>query len=196
MHVTFLPYFKYVDVWFAGRLSDMDFFFLSAFADRFRKDRLRALAFLWICGLALGTLTAAFSADGLIHRMYSCLSTPVSIVCLLTVMLIPVAVSAFCVLVRKPFLLFFVSFLKAFSLSYHAFILCLCFDCAGWILLPLLFFSDLVSSVILWMFWIGSLRLGPRDLVYRVIPTFAAVFLTCSVDCSLVYPFLGAVLIS
>lgn len=196
MHVTFLPYFKYVYVWFDGRLSDMDFFFLSAVADRFRKDRLRALAFLWICGLAFGTLTAAISADGLLHRMYSCLHAPVSIGSLLTVMLIPVAVSAFCVLIRKPFLLFVVSFLKAYSLSYHAFFLCLCFDCAGWILLPLLFFSDLVSSVILWMFWIGSVRFGIRDLSYRVIPALAAVFLACSVDCSLVSPFLGAVLLS
>lgn len=194
MHVTLLPYFKCVDGRIGERLADMDFFFLSGFQGHFRMDRTRVLSFFWIVGLIVGIGLGCFSSAYLSDLIQACLTTHLRFYALLSSMIVPFFLAYMSFALGWYPLLYLLMFSEAFLISYHSTILQYVYPGAGWLLSLLLLFSDLICSAVLWMFCIRSVRCCGRQFAFRMIPAFAAVFLICSVDYSLVSPFLGVVL--
>lgn len=154
------------------------------------------LSFLWILGLIAGVIPGIFSARFLSELIFTGLITKPSVLGLLAAMFFPFLLISLAWFFHWSAVASLVVFLKAFMLSYHASLLWVGFPGSGWLLGSLLFFSDFACSTVLWMFCIRSNRALGKDPVYRLIPAFAAVFLICSVDCSLISPFLGVVLLS
>ena len=172
----------------------MDFFFLSGTEERFPSGQTVRMTVIWIFGLFSGIFTASCSGDllrDLFLTSFRCVPTFVS---LLSVISFPLLLICVCVLLNWRTAISAVLFLKAFLLAYHSMALGLCFPAAGWLLGCMLLFSDFVSSVCLWLFWLRSQNCNPRDTLFRLIPLAAVFLLICWVDCSLIAPFLGAVI--
>lgn len=172
----------------------MDLFFHSLMPRFFRKDSVAFLAFLWIAGLISGTVTS-FSADtSFLPLMRSALYSPVSIVCLLSAMLLPLLFSAFAVYISSAWLLIPVVFFKGFSYAYFGFGILTSFGSAGWLIHLLLIFSDTWILPVLWMYWLRAPVNGRSGLLTDTVPAVSAALLIGSLDISVISPLLAQIL--
>lgn len=172
----------------------MDLFFHPRMPLFLRKDSVAFLAFPWISGLVTGVVTSYFAGNSFFSLMRSVISSPVSIVGLLSAMLLPLLFSAFAVYISSPWLLIPTVFLKGFFYAYLCFGILLCFGDAGWLIRLLLIFSDTLMLPVFWMYWIRGLRGGRSDLLIRTAPAFSTALLIGSIDFSVISPFLGEIL--
>lgn len=144
----------------------MQSFYSSKVIERSRRSCKIILSALWSLGLICGIM-AATGAGNLTSLMHAYCQSRVSIVSLLIVPLLPFLLSAYAVYFSDFRLLFVLSFLKAFSFGFCAWIVTCAFGGAGWLVRGMLLFTDLVTLPVLWLYWIrcadGS-RLNIRNL--------------------------------
>ncbi len=106
-------------------------------------DACQLLVAAWLSGLTLGTLFAAGLDDSYYALMRRLAVMPVSIVLFLIWAILPFLISAYAVLIHKQTILLCLCFAKAFCFSLAAFSFQTSFGSAGWLLQPMLQFSDL-----------------------------------------------------
>ena len=138
------------------------------------------LILCWSIGFGCGILSAA-GADDIVSLMRACCDASVSIVGLLFIPLFPFLISAVAVYFSLPWLLFLTAFLKSFLSSFCACAIFRVFKGAGWLVLPMLQFTDLLTLPVLCRFQFrhicgqktGVIREGTMSLAW-----FMAVVLT------------------
>lgn len=109
------------------------------------------LILFWLVGFGSGVFTAA-GADNIVSLMRACCDAGVSIVGLLLVPLFPFLISAVAVYFSLPWLLCLTAFLKSFLSAFCACAVFLVFKGAGWLILPMLQFTDLMTLPVLYRF--------------------------------------------
>ena len=124
----------------------------------------------WCLGLVLGICYVSQADGSFFVLMRRAAESPVSIVGLLAVLVLPFLITAFAVLISRPQLLILLAFLKAFSFGACACCVDQAFLSAGWLLRIFLMFSDLLSLPVLLWLWLrcisGERRRTVRDLVF------------------------------
>ena len=158
------------------------------------KSKRNSLALAWICGLILGSLLSV-SADTLLAPvMHAVVYDGMSISGLLTVILLPLFLSAYAVYFSQSVVLILLAFLKAFLFSYTAAAILITYSVSGWLLLFLLLFSDLLMLPILWSLWLCAASV-PNDRVLRRIGICVIFALLISfVDYTVIVPFLASLI--
>lgn len=122
--------------------ADMKYLFSDDSTRWRRRIALAVLAACWLTGLLLGIFYAARAGDTYSLLMRMAPSCRVSISGLAASALLPFLFAAFAVYISKPELLILVCFLKAFSFACCGFGVMDAFGSAGWLIRPLLQFSD------------------------------------------------------
>ncbi len=115
------------------------------------------LALCWHLGLLAGVLAAAQMDPELLSLMRRALSSPVSIVGLLAVLLIPFLFSAFAVLMNTPWIVLGICFAKAYSFGFVSMAVCQAFGNAGWLIRWMLLFSSVMTAPVLFWFWLRQI---------------------------------------
>lgn len=136
-----------------------------------RKVRLWFLALAFAAGLAAGVVLCT-SANAVSYSwMRSAADSPVSIVKLLGVILLPFLFSAAAVYLDRSWFLIPIAFCKALSFSYVACAISRAYGGAGWLMQPLLMFADAAFLPVLVFFWIGY-GFGGRKMSCRTVFLF------------------------
>lgn len=156
-----------------------------------RKGCLLFLASFWCTGLILGVYAASLTDNILPSLMRSAVYSPVSIVGLLGVYLLPFLFTAIAVFLSKSWLILPICFYKSFSYGMCAHAVTLTFGNSGWLLQLLFLFSDTVMLFLLCWFWIRHIA-GMRVSVVRDATICIVVFIILGIlDCCCVSPFLA-----
>ena len=172
----------------------MDLFFGCLYFDSARRQRLRILAFVWICGLLLGLTLGLFAANSMIPLTRQVVSVPVSTGWLLLSAVMPVAVSAFAVYRSDIRLLIPVVFLEACGLAFVGTLVLISFGSAGWLVRLLLTFTGSAVLPVLWVLWLRGFSGDGEISLVPFVPAFSAAFLIGCIDCAMVSPFLTHIL--
>ena len=172
----------------------MGLFFRKHLSLLFRKDPTPYLASFWCTGLILGAVIAA-NADTSHHSlMLLACDSPVSIVRLLIVILLPLLFSAIAVLISCPWLLIPIAFMKAFLYSFVCYGVIAAFGASGWLIRLFLIFSDTFMLPVLWQFWLSSTRQGSGDQFITAGLSGSLGLLIVSLDLTVIRPFLVEIL--
>lgn len=150
----------------------------------------RLLSFFgcWLLGLLLGTLLAVGADASMISLMRRAANCRVSIVLLLTAVL-PFLISAYAVSIYRYSILSVLGLLKAFAYSFCGILSVRAFGSAGWLVQPMLQFTDSITTIFLCFFGIRCCvdQTGfKRDLIICILVSVAAVI----IDYALVSPYL------
>lgn len=155
-----------------------------------RKMNLILLAFFSVFGCSLGVYISHLSDTYTIYLMRMAASSPVSIVGLTFVILLPFLITAFAGWISKPLILLPISFFDSFSFT---FILCCTiasFGSAGWLVCVMLLFTNIFVQLCLFWTWIrcfnGSFSSCAEDLFRCFLYSLAISF----VDYFFVAPYL------
>lgn len=169
-------------------------FFCSDLPLWWRRSCRSFLALVWLAGLCCGT-AAYLSSDGqLISLMRSVLYAPVSIVGMLCVTVLPFLLSALAVFLSRPAWLLPICFGKAFLCSFVSMGVFQAFGAAGWLLRWFLLFGDCVNIPVLYWFWLRHLcREQPLD-GWECTLLCSLGLLICSINYSVVSPFLTSLI--
>lgn len=155
------------------------------------RSRLFQFALCWLAGLCLGTLLALSAGSSSFSVMRLAASSRVSIVYSLCCVFLPFLLAAYAVYIHRFALLIFLCFCKAISFSFCALLAVRAFGTAGWLVQPMLQFTDTCLVPVLCWFCIrsisGSSTSVRKDLILSLIIGAAAV----SMDYFLVSPFLA-----
>lgn len=147
------------------------------------------LACSFLFGLVLGCVSFFITSDSFLLWMRGADYRCMSIVGLLLVLLLPFLSSAFAVYIHQRWLLFPISFLKAFSFAF----LYTGFGCAypgsGWLIRYFVMFSDILTLPLLWLFWIRTLRGSDRLFSKETVLTLAVAVCVGYFDFTIVSPF-------
>lgn len=127
-----------------------------------RKSNTIFLAFIWVCGLFFGVNLSDSAGSDFVSLMRGASRCSVSIVCLLSVSLLPFFFSAFAVYIRSFRFLAALCFIKGCLFAFISAGIFLAFKDAGWLLRLLMMFSDLFCLVPLWWCWISLITGGPQ----------------------------------
>ena len=160
---------------------------------RKRKRNVLLLAFCWLSGLFYGLvlyLSAGTSFNSLVRRLPFEL---VSIVCLLAVTALPFLLSLFLVLFSKPLLILPLCWFKALVLSFISCGILQSYDSFGWLFQHMVLFSDWITTPVLYWFWIRILRVSPTFWLDTLL-SFILVFLTASLEHSIISPFMACLI--
>ena len=149
------------------------------------------LAIFWIFGLLAGSLTSRNADTMLAPTMLSAVSGSLSIFGLLTVILLPLLLTATAVFISRPGFLYPVVFLKAFLMAFTGVGLLLTLGSSGWLLRFLLMFSDMLILPPLWFLWLQIVSGRDRLALYCLLIVIFLVILAGFLDYSLVAPFLA-----
>lgn len=147
------------------------------------------LSCTWICGLFAGAYIALKTTT--IHNSWTQLLyySHLSVIGFLAMLTFPFILSAILLRISLRGFVIPLLFLKAFSYSWCACFLRICFANAGWLLHLLLFFSNTVlSSLLLWFClrnWEGKNRNGQYDLLLCLV----FILVIGYIDSSVVSPF-------
>ena len=159
-----------------------------------RRKQYIFLALLWLIGLLLGACLAICADPPFTSLMYSAMESPVSIVRLLAVTVLPFLLSAFAVYFHVSRLVFPICFLKAFSLGFCTAGVAISFGNAGWLVRWLLFFTAFSSAPVLLWFFQKCLE-GNSGQIWRHFGcACACVAVIAGVDCCVVSPFAATLL--
>lgn len=165
-------------------------FLHSMYSFTIRKSDHLFLALSWVFGLGLGSFVFRYAGSDLASQMPLAAMRQPSIFGLLTSFLIPFLFSAFAVYISAPRLLYGICFLKAFSLSYVICGVFSAFNTAGWLVFRMLLFTDLVGTVLLYLYWLRHISGARRISSLRLAGYLTAVLLTLWIDFSYVAPLL------
>mgnify|MGYP003307801399 CR=1 FL=1 len=126
------------------------------------KDAL-SLIFTWVSGLLLGYLLCK---PCFVSLMRSALLQPVSIVGLFICIFLPLILSYFSILLKKPIIILVVCFIKSIAYGFSYGLLALLYSEASWLLRSLFLFSDSCMLLILVTLWL-NLYSADRKRIYR-----------------------------
>lgn len=131
--------------------------FLHRFFAALRREvNVLLLAACFSAGLILG-IRMSCEADFPLSLMRGAMTSTVSIVRLLSVLLLPVLISALAVYFSKPQFLYGIAFLKAFLFAFVSAGITAGFGSAGWLARWMLMFSDCLCLPLLWLYWLRHL---------------------------------------
>ena len=116
-----------------------------------RRSCKMSLILCWLIGIWSGVLVAA-GADDIVSLMRACCYASVSIVGLLFIPLFPFLISAVAVYFSLPRLLCFTAFMKSFFFGFCTCVVFKGFGTAGWLVWPMLQFTDLLTLPVLCRF--------------------------------------------
>ncbi len=160
------------------------------FLSWFRRDSVR-LWLVWILGLSLGTIFASHADPTYYTMMRLAASGQMSIVGLAASILLPFLFSAYAVLIGKPSLLLGVCACKAFSFGYSGTLARGAFGTAGWLIQPLLQFTQICMIPVLCCFCLRHIS-GKRSTVTRELVFCLVLLAICAgFDYFVVSPFLA-----
>ncbi len=121
-----------------------------------KKEYALLLAF-WLCGLLCGTILAVKTSESYYSMMRTAADSPVSIVSLFVTALLPFLICAFAARSGRRWLLYVICFCKALIFSHGLLVAFNAFGSAGWLILPMLHFPDLVLTPFFCWFCIRNL---------------------------------------
>ena len=119
----------------------------------------------WMLGLLFGTLIAAKIDPISFSLMRRTASSQVSIVDLFIAAAFPFLIAAYAVYINRPKVLLAVCFCKAFGFSFCAFLIIASFGTAGWLVQPLLQFTDIFLIPVFCWFCIRNLSGNKKSLI-------------------------------
>ena len=154
-----------------------------------RKPYYFYLAICWCLGLLCGTILFQRADPSFFSLMRSACVGPVSIVGLLGVSLIPFLLSAFAVFISAHWLLLLICLLKAGCFAAVSLGIMEAFGTAGWLVRILLLFSDSISVILLYIFWLRHLCGRRRFCCLDMLLFFSLSTLLSSVDYCIISPF-------
>lgn len=118
------------------------------------------LAVCWLFGVLLGFCAAIFAGNSLSSLMRGSTVGSVSIVRMLVLSSLPFLLSALAVYLSQPWLIFALSFLKAFCFSFCAVGIHLAFGSSGWLVQLLLLFTDCFTIPVLYLYCSKLIQYG------------------------------------
>lgn len=145
----------------------------------------------WIVGLLAGTVFAVITDVSFLPLMRKAAACRVSIIGLMCTALLPFLFAAYAVFINRFELLLTVCVCKVFSFAYCAVLAARAFGSAGWLVQPLLQFTDICTVPVLCWF---SLRHIRTDTVSLRTEFSVCLFLTAAaagLDYFVVSPFLA-----
>ena len=165
-------------------------FFLHDFSLEPRKSGRILLAFGWLLGLFLGARMYIHADSSVITLMRSAVSCTVSIVGLVGVTILPFLISAFAVFIGCPRLLALTACGKGMLFSFASLCAMAAFGNAGWLVYPLLCFSEICMAPVLYLYWLRNISGGRGDL-RELIPYLTAGAVIGCVDYCVISPLLA-----
>ena len=156
----------------------------------YRKRYIVYLAFIWIFGLIFGVNLSFAAGPDFLSLMRGASGCSVSIVCLLSVSLLPFLFSAVAVYIRSMPFLAVLCFIKGFLFAFVSAGIFTAFKSAGWLVRILMMFSDLGCLVPLWWCWISCVSGRCRNSVYPVLQSSLLALCIISLDYVYVSPLL------
>lgn len=156
----------------------------------FRNYRFLYLAFAMIAGVVLGVYLAMQSADSFMTLMRTAAGCRMSIAGLIASRFLPFLFAAFAVYISKHWLLIPVFFIKGCAITWCGCLTVAAFGSAGWLVQPLLQFSDFLLLPVL--FWFSIRRIvQTRDAIWRDLKICGVAFvLAGALDYCIISPFL------
>lgn len=155
-----------------------------------RNYRFLYLAFAMMAGAFFGAYLANQSVDSFLPLMLVAAGCRMSIVGLIASRFLPFLFAAFAVYIAKYWLLIPVIFIKGCSITWCGCLTVTAFGSAGWLVQPLLQFSDFLLLPAL--FWFCIRRISEaRATIWRDLKICGAAFvLTGALDYCIISPFL------
>ncbi len=129
-------------------------FLLHDFCKSGRKGRCFFLALAWAAGLLSGVLLFLHADTSFLSLMHRVRTVPVSIVGLVSVLVFPFLISAFSVYSSLDWVLYLAALGKGFGYCLAVLSCAAAFGSAGWLICPLLLFSDGGGVLFLWLYWL------------------------------------------
>ncbi len=169
----------------------MGFFFQPSSRGLFRRNDLFGLAFTWLSGIVIGSLVSFRKQEFLSSLLDQAVCTQASLIGTLSASILPLLFSAFLMNLIGTRLLIPISFCSGFLVSFFSWTAFAAFGNAGWLVVPMLFFSSCFMIPVLWLFWIRCVRTGS---ISHFLPFLLIGFLVGWVDFSLISPFLREIL--
>ena len=167
-------------------------FFHAHFLPISRRGSATELAFVLCCGFLFGSLLATVGNPFGSSALHCAMMSRAATVSLVVVSILPLAFTAFAILVECSWIVIPVAFCKAISFSYlGASVLCT-HEMSGWLLRFLFLFSDSLALPVLCLVWTWVLerRAFYRSLLVASLFIFAIVIF----DCQFVSPLLVSLL--
>lgn len=155
-----------------------------------RKTSPWLLALSWIIGMLLGIPAALAASEFLVPMMRGSVSYPVSIPGLLAATLLPFLISAYAVSLSEPWLLLFISTIKAFGFSFCACGVSLAFGQSSWLVRFLFLFSDHCLIPVLYLYWLRHIRGESMVTSWELPACIGTALAVGSIDYCLIAPFL------
>lgn len=148
------------------------------------------LAFSWIAGMVCGSFFYLWAGESIFILMRSVVYSPVSIVGVLCVSLLPILISAYAVFLSNLSLLLSICFAKAFLFSFVSLGILWAFASAGWLMRILLLFSEWTSLPILYWYWLRCLNPDHRVNLWETAWVCSLMLLMGSIHFRVISPFL------
>ena len=161
----------------------------------FWRNRRYLLCFCWCLGLLLGTLFAVGADASFLSLMRQAAVSRVSIVNLLTAIVLPFLFSALAVYMGRPRALYVICFCKALCFAFCIVLADRSFGTAGWLIQPLLLFSDLLLAPVLFWFSVRHIGGGSGSLQKDIGFCAAVIAAVAMLDAFWVSPFLAELFI-
>lgn len=156
-----------------------------------RHSKTLQISFCWILGLLSGTFIAAKIDTSSLSLMRWTAFGSVSIVDLFIAAVFPFLIAAYAVYINKPKLLLLLSGCKAFLFSFFAYAAWHAYGSAGWLVQPLLQFTDIFLIPVLCWFCIRHIAGTANSRRKDIGICFLFIAAVVAVDYFMVAPFLA-----
>ena len=160
-----------------------------------RKGYAICLAFFFLCGFLLGIFAFSCMDSSILPLMRSASVSPVSIVGILCVTILPFLISALAVYISEPWILFAVAFGKAFCFSFLSMAAMLSCGSGGWLVRLFLMFSDLLGLPVLYLYWQRSLCRERSFSPQEAFTVLSLLLFIGSVDYRMISPLLAGLIV-
>lgn len=157
-----------------------------------RKDYIVLLIF-WLIGLLAGSLLATKTSSSYIDAIRLTAKNPVSIVSIFVTALLPALVCTYAAYSHKPGLIYLTCFLKTFIFSHGALTIFTAFGSAGWLVQPMVQFSEFLLLPLFCWFCMRNLK--KSDGLFSDLGIYVCVSLAvCYLNFCFVSPFLAMII--
>lgn len=153
------------------------------------------LGMTWLVGLLCGVFLGAQWKCSTSLMMRSWLTSPVSIVCIFSILSLPFVLSFLAVLWNIRWTIYVIAFAKATVYAFVSYGIFEVFLSAGWLIYPLLMFHEVISLPLLCWLWVRCLENATFPSGWEVTFLIAFLMLVGSLDVRIIAPYL-ALLIS
>ena len=169
----------------------MGFFFRQFGMDSLRRNRFSVLAFTWVFAIIFGVVISGFNSDFMTSLMHDAVFSRISFLGILSGSVLPLLFSAFVMDSLGDRFLTPLVFICGFFQGFFGWGVMAAFGSPGWLVRPLLLFSNFWMTPLLWFFWVRYLRTE----AVRYFPLFLLTGFGVSwIDFSFVSPFLTEIL--